>query len=218
MRGRLGQMRAVVAAGAMVALLEAGACAAAAPAGNAPTAPPEDIRDIRGPKLILPEWVLPALVAAGVLLVGGSYAFWRWRRRLHARVWLPYEIALQRLEGARALMQPANAQEFTTAVSGIVRGYIEQRFRVTATRRTTEEFLRDLFESSNTSLARYQVLLGEFLGQCDLVKFAAMALTLRDMESLCQSARTFVLATAEPDEAMPTPGLESQLSGDKAGA
>jgi hypothetical protein len=198
----------------MVAFFGAGACAAALPADRAATPPPEDIRDIRGPKVILPDWVLPALLAAGVLLIGGSYGLWRWRRRLQARVRLPYEIALQRLEDIRTLMQPANAPEFTTAVSGIVRGYIEQRFKVTATRRTTEEFLRDLFESSNASLARYHVLLGEFLNQCDLVKFAAMSLTQQDMESLHQSARAFVLATAEPEEMSLTPASDSQQSSD----
>jgi hypothetical protein len=99
-------------------------------------------------------------------------------------------------------------------VSGIVRGYIEQRFKMTATRQTTEEFLRNLFESSNTSIVRYQVLLGEFLNQCDLVKFAAMSLTLLDMETLHQSARAFVLATAEPEETIPAPAPESQQSSD----
>jgi len=37
-------------------------------------------------------------------------------------------------------MQPENAREFSIAVSEIVRQYIEERFRVWAARRTTEEF------------------------------------------------------------------------------
>ena len=41
---------------------------------------------------------------------------------------LPYEIALERLEEARALMQPEHAREFSIAVSEIVRNYIEERF------------------------------------------------------------------------------------------
>jgi hypothetical protein len=200
--------RAALAAGALVFFLS-GTCAAGA-STPAATPPAEDIRDIRGPKLIVPEWLVPALLAAGVLLVGGSYLLWRHRRRLKSRPLLPYEMALQRLDAARAFMQPANAQEFTTAVSGIIRGYIEQRFSVIATRRTTEEFLRDLLESTNTSLARYQSQLGEFLNRCDLVKFAALSPTLQDMESLHQSARAFVLDTAQPEEVTPAP--ESQAS------
>jgi hypothetical protein len=212
MRGGFVAARAALAAGALLIFFEAAPCVAAA-ATQPPAAPPaEDIRDIRGPKLILSPWVLPAILAAAVLVVGGSYLLWRRHRRVHARVLLPHELALQRLEATRALMQPANAREFTTAVSGIIRGYIEQRFSVTATRRTTEEFLRDILESTNTSLARYQVLLGEFLNRCDLVKFAAISAPLQDLESLHQSARAFVLDTAKPEEGVSAAGSQ-QSSG-----
>jgi hypothetical protein len=173
--------------------LIAGAGASAAPLA-------EDIRDIRGPKYILPDWVLPALIGAAVLIALSIYGLWRWRRGRAAPVLLPHEIALRRLEDIRTLMQPASAREFSTAVSDIVRRYIEQKFDVTATRRTTEEFLRELLESSNAALARHRGLLGEFLQQCDFVKFAALSLTLQNMESLRQSARAFVLATAQPQE------------------
>jgi Domain of unknown function (DUF4381) len=204
MTGGFRSARAAVAAGALLIFLAAGSCAVAS-AQPPPGPPAEDIRDIRGPKLILSEWVWPGLLAAGVLLVGGSYLLWRRRRRLKSRALLPHELALQRLEATRALMQPANAREFTTAVSGIIRGYIEQRFSVTATRRTTEEFLRDLLESTHTSLARYQNLLRDFLNRCDLVKFAAISVTLQDLESLYQNARAFVLDTAKPEEVVAAP-------------
>jgi hypothetical protein len=171
------------------------------PAAAGPDMPSEDIRDIRGPKYVLPPWLLPALLAGVVLLALGAYGAWRWRRRRRQpRALLPFEAALQRLEEIRVLMQPANAREFSTAVSDIVRRYIEQRFGVTATHSTTEEFLRDLLQSSNPSLARHRGLLSEFLHQCDLVKFAAMSLSTQSMESLHQSARAFVLETAKPDE------------------
>jgi hypothetical protein len=163
----------------------------------------EDIRDIRGAIYVLPEWVLPALIGGAVLIALGFYGLWRWRRNRAVRVLLPYEIALQRLEDIGALMQPARAREFSIAASDIVRLYIEQRFSVTATRRTTEEFLRDLLGSSDAALAEHQGLLGEFLHQCDFVKFAAQSLTQRNMESLRQSARAFVLATANTHDSLP---------------
>jgi Domain of unknown function (DUF4381) len=177
-------------------------CMAVAGVRAAPVA--EDIRDIRGPKYDVPEWLLPALIiGAAVLIALGSYGLWRRRRNRAARVLLPYEIALQRLEAIGALMQPARAREFSTAASDIVRLYIEQRFSVTVTRRTTEEFLRDLLESADAALAQHQGLLGEFLHQCDFVKFAALSLTAQNMESLRQSARAFVLATANTHDALP---------------
>src|SRR5271154_4515805 len=64
------------------------AAAAARPVPAAPSASAvaasgsaEDIRDIRGPKFVLPMWLLPAVVAGGVLLVLGSYGVWRRSRR-----------------------------------------------------------------------------------------------------------------------------------------
>ena len=114
------------------------------PSASAGRAPPpaegsEDIRDIRGPKFIAPPWLLPAAIAGAILLVSSAYGFWRWlRRRRQPRVLLPFEVALQRLEEMRALMQPGRAREFSIAVSDVVRRYIEERFGVTATHRTTE--------------------------------------------------------------------------------
>jgi len=194
MKGRLvGRQRA--AAAALIGMV-LGAGLSAAPVA-------EDIRDIRGPKYLLPDWLWSALLGGAVLLALSVYGLWRWRRSRVARVLLPYEIALQRLEEIAALMSPARAREFSIAVSDIIRLYIEQRFNVTATRRTTEEFLRDLLDSSDAALARHQGLLGEFLHQCDFVKFAALSLTQQNMESLRQSARAFVLATVDTHDPLP---------------
>jgi len=194
MKGRLvGRQRA--AAAALIGMV-LGAGLSAAPVA-------EDIRDIRGPKYLLPDWLWPVLLGGALLLALTVYGLWRWRRSRAARVLLPYEIALQRLEEIAALMSPARAREFSIAVSDIIRLYIEQRFNVTATRRTTEEFLRDLLDSSDAALARHQGLLGEFLHQCDFVKFAALSLTQQNMEALRQSARAFVLATVDTHDPLP---------------
>jgi len=165
-----------------------------------------DIRDIRGPIYILPGWLWPAIIAGVLVLALAGY--WFWRRTHRVRVLLPYEIALQKLEDLRSLMQPENAQAFTTAASDIVRGHIEKRFAIAVTRRTTEEFLRDMMEIS--TLAKYHQPLEDFLQRCDFAKFAAMSLTAQDMESLRQSARAFVLATAKPEEA--PAGQEAQVA------
>jgi hypothetical protein len=204
MNERASGMRGLLAAGAVAVFAGAVLCTATgAPAepfagAAGPNSSPEDIRDIRGPQFFVPAWLFPALVAGGVALALGGYGVWRWRRRRQRpRVLLPFEVALQRLEGIRALMQPASEREFSIAVSDIVRCYIEQEFSLTATHRTTEEFLRDLLESPNAALARHRALLSEFLHQCDLVKFAGMSLTLQNMESLHHSACDFVRATTE---------------------
>jgi len=168
-------------------------------AAAADLAPTDDIRDIRGPKGILPAWLIPAILAAAVLLALGGYALWRWRRRQRpSRILEPFEIALQRLEDIRRLLEPAHVREFSIAITDIVRQYIEAAFHITATHRTTEEFLHDLLDSSNQSLAAHRTLLAEFLSRCDMAKFAGMSLSRQIMESLHQSARSFVIETSKP--------------------
>ena len=72
-----------------------------------------------------------------------------------------FEIALERLEDIRPLMQPATVREFSIAISDIVRQYIEAQMKITATHRTTEEFLHDLLELPNAALAAHRNLLAD---------------------------------------------------------
>jgi hypothetical protein len=184
------------------------AAAAPAAAAAAPTAA-EDIRDIRGPKYILPPWMIIAALAGVALLAAAGYALWRgWRSRRRPRVLLPFERALEQLDGIRPLMQPASAREFSIAVSDIVRGYIEERFDVVATHLTTEEFMHDLLQTPKPALVRHRSLLADFLQQCDLVKFGGMSLSMHSIESLHDSARGFVLETAKPDPVTPLPAIK----------
>jgi Domain of unknown function (DUF4381) len=171
------------------------ALAAAAPPDMSPA---DDIRDIRGPKHFFPLWQVVAFLAGVALLVIGGYALWAWRRRPRPRKLELYEITLQRLEEIRPLMQPSSVREFSIAISDIVRRYIEDGFQLTATHRTTEEFLHDLLETSNESLAAHRNLLAEFLGRCDEAKFAGAGLSMPIMESLHRSARIFVIESSKP--------------------
>jgi hypothetical protein len=190
-------------AAAATALLAA-FCVARPVTAAADVATAEDIRDIRGPKGIFPLWEVVALLAGAALLAAGGYAAWRWtRRRRSARALELFEIALQRLEEIRSLMQPSSVREFSIAISDIVRRYIEDEFTITATHRTTEEFLRDLLESSNAALAAHRNLLAQFLNQCDMAKFAGVGLSMPIMESLHQSARLFVIESSKPLPAVP---------------
>ena len=169
-------------------------------AGGALARAGEDIRDIRGPKAVPGSWLLPAvLVAALLVALCVAYAIWRRNHRQPRPLNLTLsEQTLERLERAKTLMQPATAREFGIAASEAIRDYIERRFEVIATQRTTEEFLQTLLQSSNETLARHRSRLAQFLQQCDFVKFAGASLTVTDMEALFQSARGFVLETGQP--------------------
>jgi hypothetical protein len=172
------------------------AAAGAAAAGD-------DIRDIRGPRPVASPWVLWALAGGGVLAALLAYALWRWiKRRRNAPEPSDVEVALGRLEAARALMQPGRAREFSIEVSGIVREYIERRFHVMAAHRTTHEFLHDLVLSADPALAAHQDLLGEFLQSCDLAKFGGWNLNIDQMSAMLESARRFIQsASAAPTAA-----------------
>jgi hypothetical protein len=180
--------------------------AAPSPAPPSPAAA-QDIRDIRGP-LAVPTpgaWLL--WLAGGAVLAVLAYLVWRWIRRLRSAPRLAYQVALDRLEKARALMRPETAREFSIEVSEIVRHYIEARFRVHAAHQTTEEFLHDLLEPSDALLAGHRDLLADFLEHCDLAKFARWILSVEEMEGMHASARTFVLETGKPQAAAAAPAV-----------
>ena len=159
----------------------------------------EDIRDIRPPMHIPYGWLWAVYVAGGLGLAGLAFAAWRWQQRQARAHRKPlYELALEQLEAARALMEPDQAYPFSIAVSEIVRTYIEQRFQARAAHRTTEEFLHDLLSEQHALLTAHQPLLADFLGHCDLAKFARWHLSVPQMEAMHQSACTFVIETGKP--------------------
>ena len=172
-----------------------------------------DIRDIRGPKPVPTSPLFYLAVACGALAAAaaGWFAYDWWKNRPRT----PAQIALARLEKARALMTAGKSREFSIEVSEIIRRYIETRFQVFAMNRTTEEFLHDLMMPSDALLSHHQDLLGEFLQHCDLVKFARWDLSTEDMNNLHRSACDFVTHTAKPapaaKETKPAPQPASSL-------
>lgn len=185
--------------------------ASAVPAASAAgaTAAGDDIRDIRGPRPVAPPWLLWALVGGGVLAALLAYALWRWiKRRRNAPEPSDVEVALGRLEAARALMQPGRAREFSIEVSGIVREYIERRFHVMAAHRTTHEFLHDL--AADPALAAHRDLLGEFLESCDLAKFGGWNLNIGQMSTMLEGARRFIQSAAASTAVPAAPAAATQ--------
>jgi hypothetical protein len=184
-----------------------------APASKTPpvATPPDDIFDIR-PPIHIPGEVFWAGWAAGALAAAAlGYGGWRLLRgKLRAK--LPYEVALERLLAARQFLSPEQARAFSDLVSDIVRSFIEQTFPVRAAHRTTEEFLSDLVAQTDSPLAGHRGTLGEFLGHCDLAKFARWQLSVPQMEAMLQSAREFILAAGQPVKArrLKNPGFGTQ--------
>ena len=153
----------------------------------------EDIRDIKG-FVPVPHslWWLWALLAVVVIVV---VALWWRSRRKPANVSTPV-VQLSPLEIALAALQrlrednPA-VEVFYTRLSDIVRHYLEDQFRLRAPERTTEEFLYEVSRDGVLS-AEHKDLLGAFLQESDLVKFARHRPGREDMDRAFGAAEKFV--------------------------
>lgn len=107
--------------------------------------------------------------------------------------------ALQRL-AQQPRETPAQVEQFYLQVSGILRRYLELRFGLPASRRTSEEFLAELEADARLPEAQRHSL-ANFLRHCDLVKFGAWqpgpeihAETLRIAEAVVEASRADVFA------------------------
>jgi len=158
--------------------------------------PPAEIEDIRPPFFYLHSWfwlwVALGIVSALALLV----LLWFWFK---PEKWLSpksaYDLTLEKLEKARALLNVENPMPYAVFISETIRSYLSQRFRTPSTHRTTEEFLRLMETDQGTPLSAYRDLLRDFLRACDLVKFGRYQPDLSELEQVQQRAFTFVTAT-----------------------
>src|SRR5262245_1624863 len=108
-----------------------------------------DIRDIKAPEPVPPNlrpWYLAGGVLAALLGLALAWRWWLARRRRAVAAPPPrpaHEIAADALRTLRTRHLPELGEwkEFYSALSGIVRRYLEDRFHVRAPEMTTEEFL-----------------------------------------------------------------------------
>ena len=170
-----------------------------------------DIRDIK-PPVEIPSgwewlwWTLGVLAFALIL-----FALWKWwqKRRLQITMKPPvpaHTRAKQMLEKALELI--AQPKPFCILVSDTIRIYLEERFNFRAPERTTEEFLNELQDTDLLRSAQKEKL-GEFLGRCDLVKFAKYEPREPELRDLHGSALRLVEET-EPVEKAESGNRESR--------
>jgi len=164
--------------------------------GSEPEA--KDIRAIKPPEEVPFDWtpylILGAIVAAVLLAMSGLY--WLLNRPRSVRAAPPrlaHEVALEALATLlrQGLIDAGEVQEFYVGLTRIIRVYLEDGFHIRAPEMTTEEFLALAGADSRLS-AQQRRLLGEFLTQADLVKFARFVPTPRDCDAAAAAARRFV--------------------------
>ena len=159
------------------------------------------LRDIRPPVEIPSGWAWLGWLLAGAAVAALAYFAWKWWQKRRAQVPvvppMPAHVrAKQKLQEALALI--AQPKPFCTLVSDTTRYYLEERFDFHAPERTTEEFLQEL-RGTNLLLPDQKESLGEFLQQCDLVKFARYEPGEPELRGLHEAAVRLVEET-EPAE------------------
>ena len=172
-----------------------------------------DIREIRGP-LMIPVSVLQIASWLLMLLLAVAAGAWGYRRWAQSRAGQPvaapgppprppHEIALEALDrlAASELLIRGEVKKYHIEASGILRRYVEARFRVTALEMTTWEILDGLTRVGAGSGFRDD--LRRFLDQCDLVKFAKVLPAQDVSHDLLQLGRDLVIESMNRAEERP---------------
>jgi hypothetical protein len=160
------------------------------------------LRDIKGPLSL--AYQIPIAVIVGILVclvVLGLVLFflaYRKRRIAETRQRSAHEIAEEQLEALRRkdLIRQGKFKEYYSEISDIVRHYLEQRFQLKAPEMTTEEFLLYV-RDYGTLVSAHKSLLKDFLGVCDLVKFARYTPHPDEAEAVYGAAKRFIDQTRE---------------------
>lgn len=160
-----------------------------------------DIHEIAQPVdySLVPPWVYyaGAIVALGLI---GLVLWWIRKRSLRPKpIRSARDQAQDALDQVGREMETMSPYQFSIAVSDILRGYVTEQYQLPVTRQTSVEFLSTLARSSPFSPEEAS-LLEDFLGRCDLIKFARYDATIHDSRLLLDEAMQFVkgakLATA----------------------
>lgn len=159
-----------------------------------------DILPLKPPVEIPSGWAwLWWLVGALAIVAGVAALIWYLGKRARLRPPPPIAIEPPHLRAKRrieaALRFLSDPKLFCSEVSDALRWYLEERFRLRAPERTTEEFLNDLQRTTHLSDAQKQTL-ASFLEECDLVKFARFEPHEEALRRLRETALRLVDETA----------------------
>lgn len=139
--------------------------------------------------------VLGSLAAAALVLL----LFLRKKKEKDAPPPVPAHIkALEALDALAAsdLLEKSLFKEYFSALSDILRRYIEDRFDLRAPEQTTEEFLNILRQDPQFTYEQREMLRG-FLNECDMIKFAKQESSLAAAKDASEKTRAFIEATKE---------------------
>ncbi len=146
-------------------------------------------------------WLWGLIAAAGIVVVVTIFML-RSRKRTPAAA-APWEQALAELDELRRdLARGIRPEEAMLRLTDTVRVYLERRYCLPATRRTTPEFLNMLRAGALAVPGREQAALERFMLAAELVKFAGVRAERSMMANAVDDAENLVKA------GMPSPGSE----------
>ncbi len=160
-------------------------------------------------RLLIALGALIAL-ALGALLAWLAMRWWRRRERPEATPpappppWVTALAELQALERGRlAAISEGRTEQWVDAVSDSIRAYLGRRFGFHGLESTTDEIAQELRSAQSLTIEPQDAV--EFLGQCDLVKFAKASLADAASCSLIEEALGLVDRT-RPSAVSPNGG------------
>ncbi len=143
--------------------------------------PKEDIKDIKEPMKLPPDWLFIILLILGIALLAfaGYYGYKYYKKRKQQKeniipevIIPPHEVALSELHVLedKKLWQQGLVKEYHSEITGIVRKYFEHRFNFRALEMTSAEILAVLgFIEEGKKVVNAA---NDFFSNADLVKFA----------------------------------------------
>jgi hypothetical protein len=169
-----------------------------------PIEPQAEIKDVKEPLTIPLDWKFILLIAFIVLIiVAASYYLYRRYKKKKAEqpvikkiIRIPAHVraltALDNLEREQ-LWQKGRVKEYHSNITGIIRGYFEERFNLPALELTTSEQMQQL--KRVPSAENILSITREFLNNADLVKFAKFIPLPSVNEAMMKQAKEIVNST-----------------------
>lgn len=167
----------------------------------------KEIKDVKEPITIPLDWkVVALLIAAAILIIGILYFLYRKYQAKKAGTFKPVIIipphitalnALKELE-AKKLWQQGNVKEYHSEITGIIRKYFEDRFKIPALEITTSELMHHMKNIPLGNGSSVLEITYNFLSNADLVKFAKYTPLNTINEEMMKQAYEIVNITAAP--------------------
>lgn len=177
-----------------------------------------DVKDVKDPLTIPLDWKFILLIVLIVLVIlAAAYYFYRRYKKKKAEqpvkkkiIRIPAHVralsALDNLENEK-LWQKGMVKEYHSRITGIIRGYFEERFNLPALELTTSEQIQQLRKVPGAE--HILETTNEFLNNADLVKFAKFIPLPSVNEEMMKQAKEIVNNTASTEPVQVEEEVES---------